>query len=376
MNEGTEARLAFPHPFFLFALYVPRIFRYTCPTLRRCPRQLEGLMSTAASQKICIVCKQDCSGRLRTKDAQGRYVCQQCVDKVQAKVQAKPAAQPKPVAALSPAKPDITTADEELLDLLTPPPPPKAGDRAFAKMKPGSLGESIGVEGEIFDPNVRHCQKCKAEMPGSGRICTSCGHDPGTIDAKMVPKHLRKVAPAKCQGCGYDMRGAPSDVCPECGKKLRAPKNAALLDMEAEAKRELYRPPIILGIVGWGLTLAILATMGSRAPIYMLVMFVSWLVAIPMGIFAFWICSLFYLEYDAPWHATALRLAGIYAAAQVPSALGYAVGLNAFGFLSFIVLIVLYIQVLELEVSEACMMSFVTRGLWWAVAIGLVIAFA
>lgn len=339
-------------------------------------------MSAPATEKICIVCKQDCAKKPRMKDAQGRYVCEDCMNKVQAKTSAPShanASSPPPLAASQaprPTKPDMLAPDEELVDLLAPPPPPKAGDKQFAKMKAGATdGPALGLEGGLKDPNVRHCPKCEAEMPGTGRICTSCGHDLGSLSMAKVPKHLRKLAPAKCDGCGYDMRGAASDICPECGKKLRAAKTAGMLDAEKQARTELYRPPIVLAISGWIVTCGLLAFAGTSAPLLILVFFVAWLVAVPLGVVAFWLCSLFYIEYDAPWHATALRIGGVFAMAQAPSALAIVVGINAFNLLTFGLLALLFMTIMEMDWNEAVVMAIMTRVVWWAAFFGLSIAF-
>jgi hypothetical protein len=85
---------------------------------------------------------------------------------------------------------------------------------------------------------------------------------------------------------------------------------------------------------------------------------------------------LFYLEYDAPWHATALRLAGVYAAALIPSAIAIATRFFLFDAFTFVLLCILYAKMLELEMSEAVVMCIVTRVTWYAIAVGLYFAFA
>jgi hypothetical protein len=319
-------------------------------------------MSQVAA-KVCVVCKEDCSKRPRTKDAQGRYVCEACVQKLQAKLEAQPAAE------AAPSAPAVAK---------------RSGDRQFVQQDAKTFDKPLGLEGGLADTSVRRCPACEAEMEYAGRICKSCGHDLSSLRLNKVPKdlaarmkgQLNVPAQTTCKGCGYDMRGAPSDVCPECGKKLRMPKNQSMLDSEKQARRELYRPPIILMIVGWVLTIGLLATLGSAAPEAILIAFLGWLVIVPIAMAAFWVCSLFYIEYDAPWHATALRLAGIYAAVQVPTALGTAVGIRAFGILGLGLLWLLYMKVLELELHEAIVMGIVTRVLIFGVTFGLVAAFA
>src|SRR5258708_4962588 len=56
-------------------------------------------MSSPSSAKVCIKCGSDCSGKPRTKDAQGRYTCKACLDAAQhkaagANAASKPASKP------------------------------------------------------------------------------------------------------------------------------------------------------------------------------------------------------------------------------------------------------------------------------------------
>ncbi len=83
------------------------------------------------SEKTCVLCGEDCSGKPRTKDARGRYYCQPCYDEAKRQVDARKAAAAAP-----------------------PPPPPIA---------PG-----LGQQG---------CPGCGAPMTPGAVVCISCGYD-------------------------------------------------------------------------------------------------------------------------------------------------------------------------------------------------------
>lgn len=106
-------------------------------------------MAAEIEAKTCVVCKQDCSGRPRQKDDQGRYTCQSCLDK-QAKSQPRTGT---PAKAGAPAGPAPTTKQPQ-------------GDPALA-------AALAGVDQTAMTP----CPNCAVlQVPGAV-VCTSCGFD-------------------------------------------------------------------------------------------------------------------------------------------------------------------------------------------------------
>jgi hypothetical protein len=103
-------------------------------------------MSTAgAPAKPCIKCGQDCSGRPRSKDSLGRYICMECLERLQ-KRQAAP--RPRPAAPPAPAEPDL------------------------AALLAAEEASAVAV--------THPCPKCGSGLPPGSVICNSCGTDTRT----------------------------------------------------------------------------------------------------------------------------------------------------------------------------------------------------
>jgi rubrerythrin len=307
-------------------------------------------MSQAASApaKVCVLCKQDVSKKPRVKDPQGRYLCEPCFEKSQKATPKPAAAAPKPAPKPAPVPAD----DNPLLDSLD-----SLGD--------AGVGDMVLPEG--YDPSLAMAAAtAKPEAPVRA-------HQPMPVPGQKEAKKKKKGAPAfACRHCGYDMAGSMTLRCPECGKMNMQPKSDALLDDARQIKRAMYIRPLVLTAIGLTISLIALVAGGAKAASYVVV-FGGWLLAIPFGVFTFWICSLIFLEYDAPFHVTALRLAGIYACVGVGDAIGYATGMHVFGWASFGLLILLYMTELEMEKWEAIGMAIAGIVIKFAMIIGLAV---
>ncbi len=312
------------------------------PALRR-----EAFMSQTqvpgAPSKVCVLCKQDVSKKPRVKDPQGRYLCEPCFKQAEARSAAPKAPQaPQPKAAAArqaaPAR-EMAGAgggggEEVIFDAID------QGD--------AGLGDVMLPEG--YDPAMA-LAAVKAQPEAPVRV-----HQPKT-EGKDGKKGKNKGKPAPgfaCRHCGYDMAGAISTRCPECGKVNMQPKDQGLVDDEREIRRNVYRRPFILMLIGWVLSAAVLAF--SKAGVSEVVgLVVLWGIVTVFGVFTFWVCTKMFLEYDAPWHITLLRLAGIFACTTVlPTSIGFASGLGmVFGLAAIGLTVLLYMTELELELWEA-----------------------
>lgn len=91
----------------------------------------------APAAKVCRVCKQDCSNRPRQRDKEGRYTCQDCLDKL--------------AKAKGGAKPGV---EQPALD-------------------PGLAAALAGVDQAAMTP----CSNCGILLKPDAVLCTACGFD-------------------------------------------------------------------------------------------------------------------------------------------------------------------------------------------------------
>jgi hypothetical protein len=104
--------------------------------------------TSSSGAKSCSICGVDVSSKPRAKDAQGRYVCQECVAKArQTKdIQQNP---PKP-----PAKPGADA--------------PPAGDNAFLL--------SLGAKNAVAEAGTKPCPECGRALTSEAIVCVGCGY--------------------------------------------------------------------------------------------------------------------------------------------------------------------------------------------------------
>jgi hypothetical protein len=126
--------------------------------------------------KTCVACGQDCSNKPRSKDAQGRYTCKGCLDRVQAATRAAGGGRPGSVV----VKPVAAASSEELTDRVAKSSGggvPGARGKATAGVERPSESDFMAIFGKeppkIGDP----CEQCGDAMPPGGRICVRCGFD-------------------------------------------------------------------------------------------------------------------------------------------------------------------------------------------------------
>lgn len=123
-----------------------------------------GVDNAAPSPKICTVCGQDCSNKPRTKDAQGRYVCKECMQRAQSAQLAKQdAAKPKAAGAAGAAAGAAAAGDQ--------------GDNAFLL--------DI-VEAPKVREGQKPCPACGKGINEGAVLCTSCGFNLKTGERALV----------------------------------------------------------------------------------------------------------------------------------------------------------------------------------------------
>jgi RNA polymerase subunit RPABC4/transcription elongation factor Spt4 len=105
-------------------------------------------MGEAVAQKMCLVCKSDCSGRPRVKDERNRYVCRECLNNTG------------------------TATVEQALNAA------QASAAAYDDGIDIRSAATAEVQAPIADLSVdKACPKCEGFMTDGQRICMRCGYD-------------------------------------------------------------------------------------------------------------------------------------------------------------------------------------------------------
>jgi len=121
--------------------------------------------------KLCVVCGVDCANKQRTKDAQGRYICADCMAKAKETKQVldnPPAPKPKPAVSKDQVYAGLEEDNSFLLDI---------------------GGQALATE------QGKECPKCGVMRTSRDVLCLSCGYNFKTgkklhvkIEKAKVPK--------------------------------------------------------------------------------------------------------------------------------------------------------------------------------------------
>lgn len=281
----------------------------------------EANLESAAGAKICIYCGQDCSDRPRVRDPRNRYACRECAEHA-----SKDWSRQGPLAA---------TADPDLVFDVEP--------------APADTAEPL------------RCAVCLKQIVTGSSICTRCNYDPavGLTEDTLVGRARLGAEGLQCVNCDYSLRGLKVMRCPECGEHIR-PRLSG--DRKAgrfkdEATREAYRTPLLMLGVSMAVLLPWMAVMNGplAAGVFVMVFGLSVLLALG-GLF---ICSVLWMGFDAPWHLSALRIAGIFAAMDLTD---YAIDSLAGGFfvldlISFVIFLRVFAEIMDMTWTDVL-------GLW------------
>lgn len=281
------------------------------------------LESSFASAKICIYCKTDCSDRPRVRDRQGRYACRACAETASSAFERQ-----------GPLAEDVDA------DILLAPEPEMKRER-----------EKV------------HCPVCLREILPGERLCVSCNYDPATglTEETLVARKPLGKEGLVCVNCGYSLRGLRAMRCPECRQPVvhRADQKARSGAFADETTRQAYLTPLLMLGIGGGLYVvgSAIAHGPAGAPLAAIILTAQ----VITGLLAFFLCSALIFGFDAPWHLTTLRLAGIYSVVNVAGlVIDELLGGSCF---LHVLLLLIYIQMLmsllELDLQDAIILGFV-----------------
>lgn len=245
--------------------------------------------SPSAGAKICIRCQNDCSNRPRTKDAAGRYTCQDCVN-----------------AALAAAAPKSSTRDP--------------GDTPDEGMNPLPLEPA----GPAPKP-PKACPSCGRRMSDDASVCANCGFNEkeglkpaasaGAKPDNQAPGKSkgRTSVPIPCPSCGYDIRGLTQPKCPECGEVITdsALKRQARKKADSRALMWAYLTPLIITLLGLAAG-ALVAFRTAEEPEEALIRFgMFYGIRVAVAFLVYCACASFWVGFASSLHLTALQVAAV-----------------------------------------------------------------
>ncbi len=126
------------------------------------------MSQTGATAKVCVICGQDCSGKPRVKDQQGRYSCKSCQEAALKKAAAAKPAAPRPV-----AKPAPVPAPE-------PEPAFDSFDNAAILADLESAPDAVAIS------SAETCPACGAPAAPGAMVCLNCGFNKASGKAGKV----------------------------------------------------------------------------------------------------------------------------------------------------------------------------------------------
>ncbi|MEL7471726.1 MAG: hypothetical protein AAGK04_00275 [Planctomycetota bacterium] len=337
--------------------------------------------------RLCVVCKQDCSGRPRVKDKRGRYLCEHafgamkaakrdglkpdaevimCAEALEGSAGGKPAAS-GPVGGPVDGEPTRLPEDDGMIGL--------ADDDA--QMDLGSLAalerSAEGAVGEAQSGSA--CPKCGAFIAMNAVICTSCGFNAETgrgaktlvgkeVDQEVKGKKRRKKDPA------------------EMSERERAD-----WETSRDVVRKAYMVPILIFLVCAGLSMAIYAMIQPDAPgLAVMGYLLGFAIEAPFTIAAFYVCAALFVGSDAPFRLDLVRMLAVIAGSGLAEAIGYALDNAVYGLgmlfvlVPWFVYIAMIVTLMEMEFIDAFIVGVVSGFmkfmagvlvLWVALRIGL-----
>ncbi len=215
--------------------------------------------SGKAAGKVCVHCGVNCEGRPRVKDADGRYACKACFDRIAAGGPPAQAASAPAVKVVASTKTPAAVGSGRA-----------ASNASVAQIDDDAMDLSSLVSAEkqasenVHFAEMQRCPHCNALAPAGSRICTGCGFDnqTGAVAAKTkVFKQPSEKIPSRLRNKGKGPERLLGDsnigrwISVACGAL------ALVLIFLMQGNREACYAMIALGSV-YGLTWSLVSIIG------------------------------------------------------------------------------------------------------------------
>ena len=212
--------------------------------------------------------------------------------------------------------------------------------------------------------HLKPCADCGRLVPGDSKKCVYCGFDIGVVPPPSTPD----APPRPCVFCQYDLRGSPSNICPECGKAQPRKNKRARDELTSREvlKRERRKAAIYIAI---GVAVPIIATYAfTHSPKAALNTLLLHAAITVVAAAIYWTFGLLWMGFDAGLRSTLFRLAACVSATYAASFLviGLLYSFGCFGYVTMVMPVLVYTTTLadlmELDFSDAVLISLVTVG--------------
>ncbi len=211
--------------------------------------------------KVCVYCQEDCSTKPRLKDAAGRYACKACAD-----AHGHGASRAGTSAGTRTGSHAPTSAARATTTA-------RGGARAGAPAtRADNADDGLDLAAVLAEAEraggglqaMRLCPACQTSNATTADTCRECGCDLATGKpasgrlhnaARDARKLKGKPSVAKCEECGYSLKGLETPICPECGHVN--PCGHVRPDHAVESKkaaRAYWIKPVVM--IGIGLPIA------------------------------------------------------------------------------------------------------------------------
>ncbi len=316
----------------------------------------------AGVRKLCFRCGVDVSGKPRTRDSKGRYFCAACE---KAAREQKNAVTPEDLDA--PA--DLLSGDIDYYEVSDTVPLAEEGWKAERAPEPVIPEPKVRV---VERDGVRQCPGCAAVLGTGAVVCVRCGLN--LMTGRNIGAGSTSLGVKKCIKCGYDMAGAPTVRCPECGTvNLKKGSREYDREMSKQVARDEIRKPLIYMAIGLPI-MFVGAWIADSSMASGVMEVLGFLVTLPLGIVGFFLISLWVIGFDEPLWIGALKLGGVYAVAGVAKVVMTAVPIPILWWaVPLFVFFGMLMETFEMEFNEAVIAAIILYGVRVVAVIGLVV---